>query len=109
MTATQPAILAVHNPIPTPKMDDRKRSLAMDVDDPPSRKRHVKDEAGQQMRLEADKEKDLEVSLPRMSVLLEGSQIANYVQEYCSRALLEFPERRHLSPDERVSSREEAL
>lgn len=46
------------------KMEDRKRSLANDVDDlAPSRKRMVKDENGQQMRMDAEKEKDVEVSL----------------------------------------------
>ena len=44
------------------KMEDRKRSLAPDADDlAPNRKRVVKDEHGQQMRMEADKEKDVEV------------------------------------------------
>lgn len=62
MTATQPAVLALHHTLSQSKMDDRKRSLALDVDDlTPSRKRIVKDENGQQMRLDADKEKDLEV------------------------------------------------
>lgn len=43
-------------------MDDRKRALALDVDDlTPSRKRVAKDENGQQMRLDADKEKEIEV------------------------------------------------
>lgn len=59
MTATQPAVFPVH--LSKPPMDDRKRSLA-DADDlAPSRKRIVKDEAGQLMRLDADKEKDVEV------------------------------------------------
>ena len=44
------------------KMEDRKRSLANDVDDlAPSRKRLVKDENGQAMRMDAEKEKDVEV------------------------------------------------
>ena len=44
-------------------MEDRKRSLAPDVDESmaPSRKRLVKDENGQQMRMDAEKEKDVEV------------------------------------------------
>jgi E3 ubiquitin-protein ligase BRE1 len=44
------------------KMEDRKRSLVVDADDvAPSRKRLVKDEHGQQMRMNDDKEKDVEV------------------------------------------------
>lgn len=44
------------------KMEDRKRSLANDADDlAPSRKRMIKDENGQQMRMDAEKEKDVEV------------------------------------------------
>jgi E3 ubiquitin-protein ligase BRE1 len=46
------------------KMEDRKRSLANDVDDlAPSRKRMVKDENGQQMRMDAEKEKEIEVCI----------------------------------------------
>ena len=44
------------------KMEDRKRSLAPEGDDlAPSRKRLVKDENGQQMRMDNEKEKDVEV------------------------------------------------
>lgn len=44
------------------KMEDRKRSLVTDADDlAPSRKKLLKDENGQAMRMEADKEKDVEV------------------------------------------------
>ena len=44
------------------KMDDRKRSLVPDTDDlAPSRKRLLKDESGQAMRMDAEKEKDVEV------------------------------------------------
>ena len=45
------------------KMEDRKRSLVvLDADDAaPSRKRLIKDEHGQQMRMNDDKEKDVEV------------------------------------------------
>jgi E3 ubiquitin-protein ligase BRE1 len=48
------------------KMEDRKRSLAGDGDDAmaPSRKRLMKDENGQQMRMDAEKEKDVEVFMP---------------------------------------------
>ena len=43
-------------------MEDRKRSLAADPEDlAPSRKRLIKDENGQQMRMDAEKEKDVEV------------------------------------------------
>lgn len=44
-------------------MEDRKRSLAADADDvAPSRKRLLKDEHGQQMRMEESVEKGVEVS-----------------------------------------------
>ena len=44
------------------KMEERKRSLVADVDDlAPSRKRLVKDENGQAMRMDAEKEKEVEV------------------------------------------------
>ncbi len=44
------------------KMEDRKRSLAKDAaDDAPSRKRLVTDENGEQMRMDAEKEKEVEV------------------------------------------------
>ena len=46
------------------KIEDRKRSLAPDADDlGPTRKRIVKDENGQQMRMDAEKEKDVEVCI----------------------------------------------
>ena len=65
MTSTQvpPAALPPSLDKPIVKMEDRKRSLAPDVDDAtaPSRKRLVKDENGQQMRMDAEKEKDVEV------------------------------------------------
>ena len=51
-------------------MEDRKRSLANDADDlAPSRKRLVKDENGQQMRMDAEKEKDVEVCILPMTRL----------------------------------------
>ena len=44
------------------KMEDRKRSLVNETDDlAPSRKRMLKDENGQQMRMDAEKEKEVEV------------------------------------------------
>ena len=44
------------------KMEERKRSLAPDADDhAPSRKRQLKDENGQAMRMDPEKEKDVEV------------------------------------------------
>jgi len=47
------------------KMEERKRSLVSDPDDhAPSRKRLVKDESGQAMRMDADKERDVEVRQP---------------------------------------------
>jgi E3 ubiquitin-protein ligase BRE1 len=66
MTTIQAA--AVSNPLLTlnrgpGKMEDRKRSLAAtDADEmAPSRKRMLKDESGQQIRMDAEKEKDIEV------------------------------------------------
>lgn len=62
MTTTQAVPVALPSfDIPV-KMEDRKRSLAPDVDDlAPSRKRVAKDENGQPMRMDAEKEKDVEV------------------------------------------------
>ena len=45
------------------KMEERKRSLAPDLDDAQPRKRLLKDENGQAMRMDAEKEKDVEVRL----------------------------------------------
>ncbi|KAJ8611442.1 hypothetical protein MRB53_037961 [Persea americana] len=61
MTVTQPAIVAITQSISQSKMEDRKRSLAADVEDlAPSRKRIAKDENGSHFRLEGDKEKEIE-------------------------------------------------
>lgn len=63
------ALAAAAAPSPSPaaaKMDDRKRALGPDAPDDllaPSRKRLVKDENGQAMRMDAEKEKDIEVGL----------------------------------------------
>ena len=46
------------------KMEDRKRSLATDVDDlAPRPRKLIKDENGQAMRMDAEKEKDVEVCM----------------------------------------------
>ncbi|WPH00914.1 e3 ubiquitin-protein ligase bre1 [Acrodontium crateriforme] len=60
MTATQVQPVAVPS-LHKAKMEDRKRALAPDADDlAPSRKRVVKDENGQAMRMDDDKEKNIE-------------------------------------------------
>lgn len=51
------------------KMEERKRSLANDVDDLAPRKRQMKDENGQAMRMDAEKEKDVEVCRQNLQVL----------------------------------------
>jgi E3 ubiquitin-protein ligase BRE1 len=62
MTAAQIQCAALPPSIDKIKMEDRKRSLVVDADDAaPSRKRLLKDEHGQQMRMDLDKEKDVEV------------------------------------------------
>ena len=62
MTATQVPASAIPS-FDKVKMEDRKRALAHDADDSaPSRKRLMKDENGQAMRMDADKEKEVEVS-----------------------------------------------
>ena len=62
MTALHQAPLVALPSFDIVKMEDRKRSLAPDADDlVSSRKRVVKDEHGQQMRMDAEKEKDVEV------------------------------------------------
>ena len=65
MTTTQAVPAALPPSVDTKvKMEDRKRALAADVDDlAPSRKRLMKDEYGQQMRMDAEKEKDVDVSI----------------------------------------------
>ena len=64
MTTTQAQPAALPSFDAKVKMEDRKRSLANDADDmAPSRKRLVKDENGQQMRMDAEKEKDVEVRI----------------------------------------------
>ncbi|QIW98775.1 hypothetical protein AMS68_004293 [Peltaster fructicola] len=66
-------------------MDDRKRSLAADADDyAPSRKRIAKDENGQQIRLDAEKEKDIEVC----GSVLTRQHSAYRVQNYQKDAIL---------------------
>lgn len=69
MTATQALPVVALPPPPfdatiAVKMEDRKRSLANDAaeDAMPSRKR-ARDENGQMMRMDAEKEKDVEVSI----------------------------------------------
>lgn len=69
MTATQALPVVALPPPPfdatvAVKMEDRKRSLANDAaeDVMPSRKR-ARDENGQQMRMDAEKERDVEVSI----------------------------------------------
>ena len=56
------------------KMEDRKRSLVADSveDTAPRAKRLLKDENGQQMRMDAEKEKDVEVclTLPFLIIVL---------------------------------------
>lgn len=61
MNATQAPVAPVHQSFVKVKMDERKRSLASDPDELQPRKRTVKDENGQQMRMDAEKEKDIEV------------------------------------------------
>lgn len=61
MTTTQAERHAIPS-FDTVKMEDRKRALTNDAEEPvSSRKRLLKDENGQQMRMDAEKEKDVEV------------------------------------------------
>lgn len=100
MTATQPLLLPVHHTLPKTKMEDRKRSLALDVDDlAPNRKRIVKDENGNQMRLDADKEKDLEVRIKHAGgskATRESDDIQNYQKDAILRQMKEYKrEKKH--------------
>lgn len=62
MTAAQVPVSVPPPSFDTLKMEDRKRSLVGDPDEvAPSRKRLLKDEHGQQMRMDVEKEKDVEV------------------------------------------------
>lgn len=74
MTALHmPAVVSVssHDKV---TMDDRKRSLAVGDGDEiaPRSKRLVKDENGQAMRMDAEKEKDVEVCLSRACEAAQG-------------------------------------
>jgi E3 ubiquitin-protein ligase BRE1 len=77
MTTTYSSLNAIHPSIDIKvKMEDRKRSLANDADElAPSRKRVVKDENGQQMRMDAEKEKDVEVFGPLATLCVHGGML----------------------------------
>ncbi len=63
LRAPQAVALPSHDKL---KMDERKRSLAVDADDlAPRARKLLKDENGQPMRMDAEKEKDLEVRTRR--------------------------------------------
>lgn len=71
--------------LPAAKMDDRKRALAPDPPDDllaPSRKRLLKDENGQAMRMDAEKEKDIEVNFP-LSAVSTASMHVLHVMDGC--------------------------
>lgn len=88
------------------KMDERKRSLAvdMDVDVAPSRKRLAKDENGQPMRMDAEKEKDVEVSFALTSILAvcKGCGVLTSPSS-------ELPKRLDTATDEGIQTREKGL
>lgn len=66
MTALHHQPVALPLPHDLAKMEDRKRPLSLDAEDSvSSRKRQVKDEHGQQMRMDAEKEKEVEVRCSR--------------------------------------------
>ena len=81
------------------KMDDRKRSLANDADDlAPSRKRLVKDENGQAMRMDAEKEKDVEVCpspclVETRRCILNADPVQNYQKDAILRQMKEYKRR----------------
>ncbi|KAK3717232.1 E3 ubiquitin-protein ligase bre1 [Vermiconidia calcicola] len=67
------------------KMEDRKRSLANDADEmAPSRKRLVKDENGQQMRMDVEKEKDVE----------DADSMKNYQKDAIMRQMKDYKRQR---------------
>ncbi len=84
------------------KMEDRKRSLAADVDDlGPSQKRLRKDENGQQMRMDAEKEKEVEVSLTTIAHAPH--------RDADGRSHAELPERCDHASNERVQAAAQRL
>ena len=96
MTTTQAQPLAIPS-FDKIKMEERKRSLALDADDlAPSRKRLVKDESGQAMRMDAEKEKDVEVRRHQVKIL----------EQYCldtdDSCHTELPERRAPATNEGI-------
>ena len=94
MTTTQAAPLAIPS-FDKIKMEERKRSLAVDADDlAPSRKRVIKDEHGQAMRMDAEKEKEVEVCLRPHKSLESPKSLTD-----CSS---ELPEGCYYAPNERV-------
>lgn len=105
MTATARKTAAPPSFAPSAKMDERKRSLAvdMDVDVAPSRKRLAKDENGQPMRMDAEKEKDVEVrSRCRLITQLRSLGILT-----CR--FTELPEGLDSATDEGIQTRKEGL
>lgn len=65
MTFSASTNLSVHSHKPT--MDDRKRSIQPDSDDIYPSKRHQTTQNAPQMRMDSEKEKDVEVSLVFLS------------------------------------------
>lgn len=90
MTATK-AVLPAFPSLSKVEMEDRKRSLMGDVDDlAPSRKR-LKDENGSTMRMDEDKEKQVEVrasSLPRRAFHKNTSTDCTCIQDYQKDAIM---------------------
>ena len=78
MTTTQAPPAVLPPSFDKVKMEERKRSLANDADDmAPNRKRLVKDENGQQMRMDAEKEKDVEVCFNPLSSLFLAESVVS--------------------------------
>lgn len=99
MTATKTVLPALPSLSKT-AMEDRKRSLMNDVEDlVPSRKR-LKDENGATMRMDEDKEKQVEV---RASSLSQRAFHATHPLIRCHTGL---PERRHHTAAEGVQAPE---
>ena len=101
MTTTQTKPGAIPS-FGTLKMEDRKRSLALDGEDlAPSRKRVLKDENGQAMRMDTEKEKDIEVC--------PNPPLTHPAVSPLTWSCAELPKGCHLPPDEGLQEAEGSI
>ena len=103
MTAVQAQAAVIPSFDTKVKMESRKRLVVDDADDlAPSRKRLIKDENGQAMKMNDDKEKDVEV---RVNRFLRYQYPRDYGADAVRRA--ELPERCHHTANEGTQAEQE--